>query len=233
MKMPQTSNLQRSCRNGIARGKSLLLAGCLALLTTGCAQFVIISYLLHGPPTIEPDFDTETGESMSAPDVTVAVVCFAPTELKWKFPQIDEQVSTHVAYRLGQNHITMIHPDYVKAWIDEHPNWEKAEEIGKFFKAKYVIEIELADFSLHEGTSTTLFRGRTEAYVHVIKIDDDGYGERIFTKEIDFVFPTRVPRSSYDQSLGEFQKEYLSRLSEKIGWLFYERFHGDMIGWAN
>ncbi|MBT5019949.1 MAG: hypothetical protein HON04_14535 [Planctomicrobium sp.] len=217
----------------ITRLRFLLVAFAISFSLAGCQQFVIISYLLHGPPSIEPDFDAETGESMSIPDVTVAVVCFAPTELKWKFPQLDEQVATHVSFRLGQNHITMIHPDYVKAWIDEHPDWEKAEEIGEAFKADYVIEIELADFSLHEGTSTTLFRGRTEAYVHVVKIDEDGYADRIFTKEVDFSFPTRVPRSSYDQSQTAFQKEYLSRLSEKIGWMFYDRFHGDMIGWAN
>jgi len=206
---------------------------CLGL--SGCAQFVILSYLIHGPPTIEPDFDTETGKSMSKPDVTVAVVCFAPKELQWKFPQIDDQLATAVSYRLGQNHITMIHPDYVKAWTDANPDWEKASEIGKAFNATYVIEVELASFSLHEGTSTTLYRGSTEAYVHVVEMDPsgDGEGERIFTKELDFTFPTKVPRQSFDQSLPAFQKEYLSRLSERIGFLFYERFSGDMIPWAS
>ncbi|WP_231740696.1 hypothetical protein [Thalassoglobus neptunius] len=213
--------------------RSLVLMCLLGLTCSGCSQFVIISYLLHGPPSIEPDFDAETGESLSNPDIKVAVVCFAPTELQWKFPQIDEQVATYVSGRLSQNHITMIHPDFIKAWVDEHPDWERAEEIGAEFDADYVIEIELADFSLHEGTSTTLYRGQTEAYIHVVKVDEDGYGDRIFTKELDFVFPTRVPRSSYDQSLTSFQREYLSRLSERIGWIFYDRFHGDMIGWAN
>ena len=198
----------------------------------GCAQFVILSYLLHGPPSIEPDFDAETGESMTDPDVTVAVVCYAPTELQWNFPQIDDQVAKAVAYRLGQNHVKVVHPDYIRAWIDEHPDWEKAEEIGRAFKATYVIEIELADFGLYEGTSTTLYRGRTEAYLHVVKLDEEyDMGERIFTKELDFAFPTAVPRSTYDQPLQAFQKEYLSRLSERIGWMFYERFHGDMMPW--
>ncbi|MEG8007454.1 hypothetical protein U2444_14745, partial [Listeria monocytogenes] len=83
------------------------------------------------------------------------------------------------------------------------------------------------------GNSTTLFRGHTEAYIHVVEMDEaHETGERIFSKEVDFFFPTRVPRSSYDTSLMEFQKEYLSRLSERIGHLFYERFNGDMIGWA-
>ncbi|SFI17771.1 hypothetical protein [Planctomicrobium piriforme] len=202
---------------------------------SGCSQFVILSYLIHGPPTIEPDFDAETGKSLTKPDTTVAVVCFAPKELQWKFPQIDDQLATAVSYRLGQNHVTMIHPDYVKAWTDAHPDWEKAAEIGKAFNATYVIEIELAAFSLHEGTSTTLYRGKTEAYVHVVEMDPEGSGdgERIFTKELDFEFPTRVPRSSYDQTLNSFQKEYLSMLSERIGFLFYERFAGDMIPWAS
>ena len=212
----------------------LLSLAVLIVGISGCQQFVIISYLLHGPPSIEPDFDTETGLSMSDPEVTVAVVCFAPKELQWKFPQIDDQVAMAVAYRMGQNHIKMVHPDFVRAWVDEHPDWEKAEEIGRRFKTKYVVEVELADFSLHEGNSTTLFRGQTEAYIHVVAMDDDHQrGERIFTKELEFTFPTQVPRSSYDQSLPDFQKEYLSRLSERIGYLFYERFHGDMIGWAS
>lgn len=216
-----------------------LLLLCFSIASmSGCTQFVLISYLIHGPPTIEPDFDSETGKSLSEPKKTVAVVCFAPKELQWKFPQIDNQIATAVAYRLGQNHIKVIHPDYVKAWTDAHPEWEKAAEIGKAFEANYVIEIELAEFTLHEGSSTTLYRGKSEAYVHVVEMELvdkqlTGEGERIFTKELDFEFPTRVPRSSHDQSLSSFQAEYLSRLSERIGFLFYERFTGDMIPWAN
>lgn len=213
---------------------ALFLAGTATIFwTSGCSQFVVLNYLLHGPPTVEPDFDAETGQSMSNPDVTVAVVCFAPKELQWKFPKIDEQMAGMIARQMGKNHIKVIEPEFVRAWVDENPDWEKAEEIGKRFQTTYVVEIELADFSLHEGNSTTLFRGHTEAYVHVVEMTEDHEsGERIFTKEVDFVFPTRVPRSSYDTTLMQFQKEYLSRLGERIGYLFYERFNGDMIGWA-
>lgn len=217
--------------------KSLRVLGLLAILCavplSGCSQFMILSYLLHGPPTIEPDFDSETKLSLSKPDTTVAIVGYAPTEVQWKFPQIDDQVSTAVAYRLGQNHIKMIDPAYVRSWTDQHPDWEQPSEIGKAFKADYVIEVEIAAYSLYEGTSTTLYRGRTEANVHVVKMEEDGTGERIYSKALNFEFPTQVPRSSYEQSLQDFQKEYLSRLSERIGFLFYERAHGDMIGWSN
>jgi hypothetical protein len=33
--------------------------------------------------------------------------------------------------------------------------------------------------------------------------------------------------------LTTFKVEYLSRLSEKIGFLFYERFSGHLIPWAS
>lgn len=224
-----TRMLSRSRR--LVTGMTLLAA--IGLLLPGCSQFVLLGLLLGGPPTVEPDFDAETGLSLKGKDITVAVVCYAPTELKWNFPKIDAEVSSAVAWRLADNGINVILPDYIRAWVDEHPDWERADEIGRAFEVDYVIELELASFTLYEENSTTLFRGRTEAYVNVYEMDESGEGERIFSKEIDFAFPTRVPRSTYDQTPISFKREYLSRLSEKIGFLFYERFSGDMIPWAS
>ena len=211
-----------------------LLGACLSLvLTAGCQQFVILSYLIGGPPSIEPDFDKETGQSLKGKENTVAVVCFAPREMLLEFPNIDDEIAAQVAYRLGENKITIVKPDYVRAWIDAHPKWELAEEIGREFKANYVVEVELSTFSLYEGTSTTLFRGRTEADIHVTEVDEGGHGDRVFSKELDFHFPVRVPRSSTEGELIPFKREYISRLSDKIGWMFYESYNGDMIPWAN
>jgi hypothetical protein len=214
--------------------RRILTVACCALslaLSSGCAQFVLLSYLIGGPPSIEPDFDAETGLSMTGTSKTVAVVCYAPTELKWNFPNIDDEVAAQVTYRLFSNKVKVIEPDYIRAWVDENPDWEVAADIGEQFEADYVIEIELESFSLFEENSTTLYRGRTSGFVHVS--DMSAGGERIFSKEIDFAFPTRVPRSAYDQSLITFKREYLSRLSEKIGFMFYESYTGDQIPWAN
>lgn len=211
----------------------LASAGLSLVLMAGCQQFVILSYLIGGPPSIEPDFDKETGLSMKDKETTVAVVCFAPKEMLLEFPHIDHEIAAHVSYQLGKNKIAIIKPDYVSAWVNSHPKWELAEEIGREFKADYVIEIELSTFSLYEGTSTTLYRGRTEADVHVTAVDEGGHGDRIFSKDLDFHFPLRVPRSSTEQELLPFKREYISRLSEKIGWMFHESYNGDTIPWAN
>ncbi|QDT52070.1 hypothetical protein Pan44_00780 [Caulifigura coniformis] len=219
-------------RPSLRRAIGVVVGIALALSTSGCAQFVLLGLLLGGPPSIEPDFDAETGLSMAKKDVKVVVVCYAPLELRYNFPSIDKEVAAQVSYRLFEHKIVPIEPDYVRAWVDQHPDWEMASEIGKAFDADYVIEIELESFSLYEeGTTTSLYRGKTVGFVHVSDMKDDG--ERIFSKDLDFAFPTRVPRSAYDQSLVSFKREYLSRLSEKIGFMFYEHYSGDMIGWAN
>jgi hypothetical protein len=205
-----------------------LLLACLP----GCNQFVLLSYVLGGPPSIEPDFDAQVGKGLDRPDITVAVIGYADTKMKVANPKIDVEIASMVAYRLAANKINIVHPDTVHAWLDEHRDWEKAEEVGRGLKADYVIEIELESFDLYEEHSASLFRGRTEGYVNVYEIDADGFGERIYSKDLSFVFPTEVPRSTYDQTPTSFKREYLSRLSELIGWLFIPRYSGDKMHWA-
>ncbi|MFP6768997.1 MAG: hypothetical protein VB859_12550, partial [Planctomycetaceae bacterium] len=54
-------------------------AALVILSLTGCLkQLLFLGLLIHGPPSIEPDFDSRTGKSMTAKDVKVAVICEAP-----------------------------------------------------------------------------------------------------------------------------------------------------------
>ena len=226
-----------TCRNLTSRCFRSMLFGLAAAIAmtglSGCAQFVLLSYIIGGPPSIEPDFDAETGMTLKEKDTTVAVVCYAPTELKFDYPKVDAEVASAVAYRLSEHGIKVVHPDYVRAWTDEHPDWELPEEIGEALKATHVIDIELTSFSLYEEHSHTLYRGRAEVYLNVIEMLPDGTGEKIFSTELNSLFPTQVPRQANDISFFQFKREYLSRLSESIGWKFYERYNGDKIPWAN
>ena len=223
----------RTSQSLVFRRVLALLLSLVVGISQGCSPIAMIGYLLAGPPSIEPDFEAETGLSMEGGKKKVAVVCFAPKDLLIEFPQIDDEVAAQVAYRLNEHGISIIQPEYIRAWVDEHPDWELPEEIGREFKADFVVQVELAAFSLYEGDSTTLYRGRTEAYVKVCAMEEDHKGgEQVFTKDIDFIFPSAIPRSAYDTTQTRFKREYISRLSEKIGWLFYEHFNGDTIPWA-
>jgi len=211
----------------------MILALCPLLTLPGCAQMVLLGYLIGGPPSIEPGFDAETGLSLNGKDLRIAVVCYVPTELEFEYPKVDAEVASALSFRLSEHRVNVVHPDYVRAWIDEHPDWERPEEIAKALGATHVIDIELTDFSLYEENSHTLYRGRAEVYVSVIEMLEDGTGEEVFSTEVDSMFPILIPRSTHEISFLQFKREYLSRLSEELGWLFYERYNGDKIPWAN
>ena len=203
----------------------LFLAAATAL--TGCNYVIMLGYMIGGPPSIEPDFDKMTKASMTDKDVTVAVVCYAPTELKWDFDEVDMEVAKYVSNRLFLHKIKVIDPDRVRDWLDKHSDYDKPDEIGAAFHTKYVIYIDMHKFSLYEEHSASLYRGRAEALVSVFDIDEQGNGEKIYTKDLTSAYPLAAPRSTSEVSYGHFKKEYLSRLSEEIGRLFYEYYNGD------
>lgn len=213
-----------------------LAAGLLALtlLTglSGCSYILFLGYLIGGPPSIEPDFDAETKESMTDKDVTVAVICFAPNEVKYSFEDIDHELAKYVAFRLHEHKISVISPDRVRAWVESNKDWDRPEEIGAAFDTTYVIYIDLNDFSLYEDGSATLYRGRSEAICSVWKMDDEDSAEKIFSKEKISKFPTHQPISASEETYTNFKNRYLSRLSEEIGRLFYEYYLIDDIDYG-
>jgi len=203
----------------------MLLAAVPAM--SGCNYVVMLGYLIGGPPSIEPDFDLMTKKSLTDKDKTVAVVCYAPTELKWDFDEVDLEIAKHVANRLFLHKVKVVDPDRVRDWLDKHEDWDKPEEIGAAFQTSYVIYIDLHKYSLYEENSANLYRGRAEALVSVFEMDESGEGEKIYTKEITSAYPLAAPRSTSEVTYARFKKEYLSRLSEEIGRLFYEHYNGD------
>ena len=201
---------------------------------SGCRAVLLLGLLIGGPPKVEPEFDRQTTESMTDKDVTVAVVCFAPTEVKYSFENIDHEMAKYVAFRLASQKIKIIQPDKIRAWLDENKDWDKPEEIGAAFKTTYVVYIDINEFSLFEEGSANLYRGRSESVVSVWKMDeDDGTAEKIFSMEKVSKFPQQQPVNSSEETLANFKARYLSRISDEIGRFFYSYELSEEIGSGN
>lgn len=224
----------RSRSTAVRTAATVLLAALLCQSLAGCSYVLFLGYLIGGPPSIEPDFEAETKESLSDKDVVAAVVCFAPKDIKYSFENIDHEVAKYVAFRLKEHKISVINPDRVKAWLDENKDWDKPEEIGAAFQCTYVIHIDLNKFSLYEEGSATLYRGHSEAIVSVWKMseDQDGDAEKIFSKEKISKFPIHQPLSASEESYSNFKARYLSRLSDEIGRMFYEHYFADDLDYG-
>lgn len=219
----------RTCGRRPLRRAALLLAIALAsvLSTSGCNYFLLIGYLIGGPPSIQPDFDKLTKESLTDKGVKVAVVCFAPDAIRLNFIDVDKDIANYVARRLFQHNIKVIQPDRVQDWLDRHDDWDKPDEIGEATGATHVIFVDVHKYNLFEENSHELFRGRAEVMVSVFKMQKGDQAEKIYTKELTSFFPLSAPRATSEISYDRFRRQYLGRLSEEIGRLFYEYFNGD------
>lgn len=202
---------------------------CLTMLAlTGCSQIVTLGYLIGGPPSIEPDFDKSTNISLNEKGRKVLVMCYAPKTVKFDFDAIDRELASHLAHRLNNNKIKVMDPDAVTYWLDTHSDWDKPEEIGKDLEVDFVILVEINEFGLMEKGSNTLYRGHCECVITVYEMED-GKGKEIYSKEYISKFPTLQGVPTSEQSRYDFERHYMSRLSEEIGRHFYEHFAGDDI----
>ena len=222
----------------ITRGRAPLLimrcvlAAMLLVTVPGCNYVLLLGLLIGGPPQIEPLFEKETNKSMTDKDVRVAVVCYAPNELKYQHDNIDHILAKTVAWQLQEHKIDVISPEEVRTWLLENPEWDTPDEVGAAFDVRYVVYVDVSEFSLYEHDSANLFRGRCEAIVSVYEMKTGGEGRRIFQRDLTSAFPTQVARSASDISYETFRRDYFLRLSEEIGRLFYPHNNGDDISSA-
>ena len=212
----------------LRRWLPLLTALLFAVMLSGCNYVVLLGYLIGGPPSIEPDYDSMTKKSMTDKGVVVAVHCFADKTVLLDHSRVDRELARFVSARLHKHEIKVIQPDLVQRWIDQNPEYSGPEEIGLGVGATHVIQIDVPQFTIFEENSQDLYRGRSEVTVTVYEIDKENEtGEPIYDKKLISRFPLATPRSAQEVSRQTFLVQYLTRLSEEVGRLFYEHYTGD------
>jgi len=227
---------QRGQQRHAAKNSSqrLVVHACMAALMvsclSGCNYLVFFGYLIGGPPQLEPIFEKKTGKSFTDHEVRVAVVCYADNDLKYQYDSIDHLLAVGVSARFQQNHINTVSPNRIRSWLEENTHWDTPDEIGAEFDSTYVVYIDMSNFSLYEHDSRHLYRGRAEIVVSVYEMDASGEGERIFSQDLSSEFPRLTQRSASEISYDSFRTEYLLRLSDEIGRMFFPYGSGDDVG---
>lgn len=164
-------------------------------------------YTLKGH-TVEPAYKGLNGKR-------VAVVCvsdasaYGPDTLTYT---VSQAVGIQLANGLDRES-QVIAPSKIENWIDSH-GWNETEyvELGKGVEADMVVAVEIASYSLTEGS--TLFKGRSDVTVTVYDIANNGQVPYTATPE-HFVFP-RHGRPAIQTSEREFEAFYLAQLTNMI-----------------
>lgn len=232
---------QRTQSSGWLRRLShLLLTIALVTSVSGCKYLVMAGYFLGGPPSIDPEFDKKTGKSLTDYGVVVAVVCFADNDLKYNHDSIDMYVEAGIAAHLAQHKIVTIDPVRVRDWLRQNPDWDRPQEIGASLTdgdpedpkhPTHIIHVDLLDYGLYEENSANLYRGRAEASITVYEMDPSGNGEatQVFNEELRSQYPRLTAIGTDTVTYSSFRGNYLRRLTDEIGRLFYEYYNGDDI----
>lgn len=185
-----------------------LIVAAVLLTLPGCAGFLSqMIYTIKGND-VDPAFSGLNGKR-------VAVVCvsdasaYGPDTLSYT---VSQAVGILLANGLEKDS-QIIAPARIENWIDSQ-GWNETEyvELGKGVEADMVVAIEIASYSLTEGS--TLFQGKSDVTVTVYDIEKDGQVPFSATPE-HFVFP-RHARPSIQTTEREFEAFYLAHLTKMI-----------------
>jgi len=209
---PFQTHVNEKMAKSLARHKVRCLFVCFIaaslLLQFGCAGFLSqMNYMIKGHD-VEPAYDGLNGKR-------VAVVCvsdnsaYGPDTLTYVVAQA---VGIRLANGL-KNGGQVIAPARIEEWMDSN-DWNETEyvELGKGVDADMVVAIEIASYSLTEGS--TLFKGKADVTVTVYDIDKDGQVPYSATPQ-HFVFP-KHGRPAIQTTEREFEAFYLSQLTTMI-----------------
>jgi hypothetical protein len=209
-------------------------AGCWAAvilgagLCSGCNIMALPFFLIPG---MDPKHDAKCKLASDDKDKEVKVVLLASAglEIRPEFLRVDRELSHLIAAQLreafkkNEEKVTVVPISKVEKYKDEHPNWHslEPEEIGKYFNADYVIDIEIDSLSLYEpGSSNTLYRGRAAISIAVINTHQSVDGP-IYKEEYTCEYPrARGPIPTNDGNAVQFRQAFLNVVAREIAWRF-------------
>lgn len=203
--------------------------GILAGMAAGC-NIMALPFFLTGMEA-KHDAKFKLAPKEKDKEVRAAIVAYAGLEIRPEFLKIDRELSRMMSMQLqeyfknNKEKVTIVPTSQVEKYKDEHPNWHslEPEEIGKHFKADYVINLEINSISLYEpGSSNTLYRGRTSISVDVIDVHEPTEGPK-FRHEYTCEYPrARGPIPAGDSNPAQFRQHFLTVVAKELSWLFVQ-----------
>jgi hypothetical protein len=203
----------------------------------GCNALALPFFLATGmDPKHEPDCKLASADKEK--DVRVVLLAYSGLETRPEFLRVDRELSTLLARQLqkdfkeNQEKVKIIATSQVEKYKDEHPNWKAIgpAEIGKYFDADYVIELDIDGMSLYEsGSGNQLFRGRGNVHISVVDVSKPGE-EPIYHRTYVAEYPkARGPIPVSDGNAQQFRQAFLAQVAKELAWRFTAHSTSDDI----
>ncbi len=194
-----------------------------AALSAGC-QASTMAYFLF--PEAKHEAEMKNLASDDKKEVRVVILTYTPElETRPEFIQADRSLCEMLAAKLRElcenNHesVTIVNPAKVEQFKTAHPNWRQEPnlaDIGRQFKADYLIYIEISNLSLYEkGAAQQLYHGQAGMSVQVVDVHKPS--ESPLPKQVSFVYPdAKGPIPIDDMQPMEFREKFLDFVATRL-----------------
>lgn len=168
-------------------------------------------------------------------EVKVVVLTYARSGLSPDFLGVDRTLANLFAKKLTEgaemngDKIAVVPAHDVEKYKRENPGWkaEGAAQIGKYFDADYVIDMEINSLSLYEpGSAGNLLQGRASVGVTVTDVANPD--DQPFAHPYNGKYPRFGSRSAdMDGSVDAFRQSFLNRIATDLSWIFVSHSQSD------
>jgi len=159
-------------------------------------------------------------------EATVVIMgSFAGLETRPEFQTVDRELCDRLAAEIkrraedNRDRIKIVPYYQVKSYLNKEldPHMIDKRAIGKHFKADYVINLEINNMSLFEGSYRQLFRGTTEISVTVFNVNQPNGEGPIYEEVYHTEYPARGPLDAEGgNSVLQFRTLFLNRLAKDL-----------------
>lgn len=214
--------MHRYTRRGVLAGVTALLVS-----NVGC-DLGSIMYFLGPEPKIEAELRQLAKPKEEEPARVVILASTSKLVTDRELFQVDRELAANLARHLieqaayNEESITVIHPNKVEEFKNTHPDWKDMDpaEIGRNFKADYVISLEINSIRLFVPRSNgQLLQG--QIHVHVALVDVNRPDAPPQRRDFHADYPKTSPLMNEDASSAmQFRPLFLDIAGKKLAWFF-------------
>ncbi len=221
-----------SKRHGARRVILLVLVASMAL--PGCSLGVMAGKLFFDDPKMKSVFRKNTGTDLTKGEKTIVIACSTSHQILSKYPGIRIDIVDKMSRILKTRNVSIVPPDDVATWFDDHGEWGDFTELADEFDADYVMHIDLKSFAVVVPDSPNLLQGKTEGRVSMMEIKMAGKNKEkkkasvAVERSFSVMFPTTYPVPRESRSEEMFTENFLDRISAQLARMLYDHRPSEM-----
>jgi hypothetical protein len=223
--LKEERNMVTLCRRSPLAGA--LLLGILS--TMGCNLMALPFFLMPGMEPRNPAKCKLASDDKNKEVKAAILVSSNSLETSPEFVDVDRALSDGLSRRLqeafkaNKEKVTLVSSSAVQHFKDSHPNWKEmsGREIGKFFHADYLIDLEINSLTLYEqGSFNSMYRGRAAISIAVVDVHNPSDGFK-YKEEYSIEYPkSKGPLPADGSNSAQFRQMFLNTITKQLSWRF-------------